>query len=65
MDDNGVPSAMINPEIFEFLRRRLDEETGVRETLVKIVQKLEKEVAVAQGHLCRIHSTRRVDREFS
>ncbi|KAL2204108.1 Translin family protein [Sarocladium strictum] len=50
---------VLDPAIFSFLKSSLEEETEVRDTLTQIVQRLERAVAVAQGHLSRVHSTPR------
>lgn len=50
---------VLDPAIFSFLKNSLEEETQVRDTLTQIVQRLDRAVAIAQGHLSRVHSTPR------
>lgn len=50
---------LLDPSIFATLKSNLEEETQVRDSLTQIVQRLERAVAVAQGHLSRVHSTPR------
>ena len=50
---------ILDPSIIAFLKDSLEHETQVRDSLTQIVQRLERAVAVAQGHLSRVHSTPR------
>lgn len=52
-------SGMIDPEIFEHLKAKIDEDTQAKDELTQIVQKLERDVAYTQGLLSRVHSTPR------
>jgi len=52
---------MIDPQIFDQLKSKLEEETQVRRDLSLIVEELEREVSYAQGVLSRVHSTPRAD----
>ena len=54
-------SRLLDPQIFESLKAKLDEETQVREDLTQIVRKLEAAVSYAQGLLSRIHATPRAN----
>lgn len=55
---------MIDPKIFEDLQQKVDEEIEVGDNLFKIVLRLNRDVAVTQGRLCRIHSTPRAKRKW-
>lgn len=55
---------LLDPSIFATLKSNLEEETQVRDSLTQIVQRLERAVAVAQGHLSRVHSTPRAKCEL-
>lgn len=50
---------MIDPQIFEHLKAKIDEETQAKDELSQIVQKLERDVSYTQGLLSRVHSTPR------
>lgn len=52
-------SGMIDPQIFEHLKSKIDEDTKARDDLNGIIQKLERDVSYAQGILSRVHSTPR------
>lgn len=52
-------SGMIDPQIFEHLKAKIDEETQAKDELNQIVQKLERDVSYTQGLLSRVHSTPR------
>lgn len=52
-------AGLLDPSIFEFLSKTLEEETQVRDTLTQIIQRLERAVATAQAQLSRVHSTPR------
>lgn len=57
-------SGMIDPQIFDHLKAKIDEDTQARDELTQIVQKLERDVSYTQGLLSRIHSTPRSACEF-
>lgn len=50
---------MIDPQIFEHLKSKIDEDTKARDDLNHITQKLERDVSYTQGLLSRVHSTPR------
>ncbi|KAK7722153.1 Translin-1 [Diaporthe eres] len=50
---------MIDPQIFEHLKSKIDEDTKARDDLNGIIQKLERDVSYTQGLLSRVHSTPR------
>ncbi|KAF3762888.1 Translin [Cryphonectria parasitica EP155] len=50
---------MIDPQIFEHLKTKIDEDTQARDELTQIIQKLERDVSYTQGLLSRVHSTPR------
>lgn len=50
-------SGMIDPQIFEYLKSKIDEDTKARDDLNGIIQKLERDVSYTQGLLSRVHST--------
>lgn len=52
-------SGMIDPQIFEHLKSKIDEDTKARDDLNGITQKLERDVSYTQGLLSRVHSTPR------
>lgn len=52
-------SGMIDPQIFDHLKAKIDEDTQARDELNQIVQKLERDVSYTQGLLSRVHSTPR------
>lgn len=52
-------SGMIDPQIFDHLKAKIDEDTQARDELTQIVQKLERDVSYTQGLLSRVHSTPR------
>lgn len=52
-------SGMIDPQIFEHLKSKIDEDTKARDDLNGIIQKLERDVCYTQGLLSRVHSTPR------
>lgn len=52
-------SGMIDPQIFEHLKSKIDEDTKARDDLNGIIQKLERDVSYTQGLLSRVHSTPR------
>ncbi|ROV89069.1 hypothetical protein VPNG_10074 [Cytospora leucostoma] len=52
-------SGMIDPQIFEHLKSKIDEDTKARDDLNHITQKLERDVSYTQGLLSRVHSTPR------
>lgn len=52
-------SAMIDPQIFEHLKTKIDEETQTKDELNQMVQTLERHVSYTQGLLSRVHSTPR------
>lgn len=52
-------SGMIDPQIFEHLKAKIDEETQAKDELNQIVQRLERDVSYTQGVLSRVHSTPR------
>lgn len=52
-------SGMIDPQIFEHLKTKIDEDTKARDDLNQITQKLERDVSYTQGLLSRVHSTPR------
>ena len=62
--DHDAAQTMVDPKIFEALKSRIEEDMAVRENITQIVQQLEREVAVAQGLLTRIHSTPTSRREI-
>jgi len=51
--------SMIDPQIFEQLKAKIDEDQKAREDLNQATQKLERDVSYAQGILSRIHATPR------
>ncbi|KAH8911051.1 Translin [Coniochaeta sp. PMI_546] len=51
--------AMIDPQIFDQLKNKLDEDTKVQKSLSEIIDQLETQIAYAQGLLSRIHGTPR------
>lgn len=55
--------AMIDPSIFEYLKTHGEQELEVSENLSRIVSSLNRHVAIAQGHLSRIHATSHANRE--
>ena len=52
---------MIDPQIFDQLKEKLDEESKVHKSLSEIVDQLETQIAYAQGLLSRIHGTPRAE----
>ncbi|EOO02908.1 putative translin family protein [Phaeoacremonium minimum UCRPA7] len=52
-------AGMIDPQLFEQLKAKIDEDTKARDDLSHIIQKLERDVSYAQGLLSRVHSTPR------
>ncbi|KAK8215392.1 Translin-1 [Zalaria obscura] len=48
---------MVQPQIFESLQAKIDEDSSVREALRDIVQTLEKQDRATQAILSRVHST--------
>lgn len=52
-------AGMIDPQLFEQLKTKIDEDTKARDDLSQIIQKLERDVSYAQGLLSRVHSTPR------
>lgn len=52
-------TGMIDPQIFEHLKAKIDEDLLAKDELTQIVQKLERDVAYTQGLLSRVHSTPR------
>lgn len=52
-------SGMIDPQIFEHLKAKIDEETQTKDELNQMVQTLERHVSYTQGLLSRVHSTTR------
>ncbi|KAJ1326566.1 GPI ethanolamine phosphate transferase 2/3 subunit F [Microdochium nivale] len=54
--------AMIDPSIFEYLKTHGEQELEVSENLSRIVSSLNRHVAIAQGHLSRIHATSHANR---
>lgn len=52
-------SGFIDPQIFEHLKTKIDEDTQARDELTQIIQKLERDVSYTQGLLSRVHSTPR------
>ncbi|KAF4120002.1 to RNA binding complex component Translin [Geosmithia morbida] len=52
-------AGLLDPSIFEFLSRTLEEEAQVRDTLTQIIHRLERAVSTAQALLSRVHSTPR------
>lgn len=52
-------SGMIDPQIFEHLKSKIEEDTKARDDLNGIIQKLERDVSYTQGVLSRVHSTPR------
>lgn len=52
-------SGMIDPQIFEHLKSKIDEDTKARDDLNQIIQKLERDSSYTQGLLSRVHSTPR------
>lgn len=64
MTSQAAP-VMIDPSIFEYLKTHGEQELEVSETLSRIVSSLNRHVAIAQGHLSRIHATPNANREHS
>lgn len=58
-------AGMIDPQIFEHLKAKIDEDTQARDELTQIIQKLERDVSYTQGLLSRVHSTPRAACESS
>lgn len=52
-------AGMIDPQIFDHLKAKIDEDIQAREELNQILQELERNVSFAQGILSRVHSTPR------
>lgn len=52
-------SGMIDPQIFEHLKTKIDEDTKAKDDLNGIIQKLERDVSYTQGLLSRVHSAPR------
>lgn len=52
-------AGMIDPQIFDHLKAKIDEDTQARDELTQIIQKLERDVSYTQGLLSRVHSTPR------
>jgi hypothetical protein len=52
---------MIDPQIFDQLKNKLDEDTKVQKSLSEIIDQLETQIAYAQGLLSRIHGTPRAE----
>ena len=50
---------LIAPELFDQLKARIEEDTGVRKELDQILDDLNQEVSFTQGLQSRIHSTPR------
>ncbi|OIW28534.1 Translin [Coniochaeta ligniaria NRRL 30616] len=53
--------SMIDPQIFDQLKSKLDEDTKVQKSLSEIIDQLETQIAYAQGLLSRIHGTPRAE----
>jgi hypothetical protein len=51
--------AKVDPNIFEQLKLRAEDDAKVRQDLAELVDELEQSVSYAQGILSRIHSTQR------
>ncbi|KAI5264508.1 hypothetical protein AUEXF2481DRAFT_34737 [Aureobasidium subglaciale EXF-2481] len=54
---SGNAQGLLQPQIFESLQRKIDEETEVRESIREIVQTLEKQDRSTQAVLSRAHSS--------
>jgi hypothetical protein len=54
-----MESTMVDPQLFDQLKSKIEEDNKVRQELGQITEKLDREVAYAQGVLSRIHSTPR------
>jgi hypothetical protein len=50
---------LIDPELFDQLKAKIEEDTGVRKELDQILDDLNQEVSFTQGLQSRIHSTPR------
>jgi hypothetical protein len=53
--------SMIDPQLFDQLKSKLDEDTKVRKSLNEIIDELEVQIAYAHGLLSRIHGTPRAE----
>ncbi|KAH8671120.1 Translin [Xylariales sp. PMI_506] len=56
MADNAA-GTMIDPKIFEYLQAHAEEQIEVGDRLNQIITVLNRNIAIAQGHLTRIHAT--------
>ncbi|KAG9804821.1 hypothetical protein KCU77_g22578, partial [Aureobasidium melanogenum] len=54
---SGNTQGLLQPQIFESLQKKIDEETEVRESIREIVQTLEKQDRSTQAILSRAHSS--------
>lgn len=52
-------SRLLDPQIFEHLKNRIEEDQQVRDEISQTVQKLDRVVSYVQGLLSRVHATRR------
>lgn len=56
--------SMIDPQIFDQLKTKLEEDTKVTKSLYDIIDQLQTQIAYAQGLLSRIHGTPRAECTF-
>lgn len=56
---------MIDPQIFENLQTKIDEDAQVREQIRAILQTLERQERGAQSVLSRAHATPAAEREYT
>ncbi|KAF6839384.1 translin family protein [Colletotrichum plurivorum] len=52
-------SRLLDPQIFEHLKNKIEEDQQVRDEISQTVQKLDRVVSNVQGLLSRVHATRR------
>ncbi|GKT44963.1 translin-associated protein X [Colletotrichum spaethianum] len=52
-------SRLLDPQIFEHLKNKIDEDQQVRDQMSQTVQKLDRAISYVQGLLSRIHATPR------
>lgn len=55
----GSQPRLLDPQIFDHLKARIEEDQQVRDELSQIVQRLDRANSLAQGLLSRIHGTPR------
>lgn len=54
-----MATPMVDPELFEQLKAKIEQDTAIRKELDKIIDELTSYVSYTQGLLSRIHSTPR------